>query len=175
MIPSSRYSLLGISIATSFTGGRSANNPMHAGHVTRDMLSQFFLLTPSLTRVGIQLYHKLQLNTSVWPLQQKSLGELGSDQRTPVWVYAICWWGSLKAGWRWSGSNDAIYSRAILTAGLVQWCENCGGNNLISESGHSCILSTLYTTAANGTSQNSTKFGEVRYGLLLVAKIITGF
>ena len=75
----------------------------------------------------------------------------------------------------WSGSNDAIYSLAILTAGLVQWCENCGGNNLISESGHSCILSTLYTTAANGTSQNSTKFGEVRYGLLLVAKIITGF
>ena len=60
----------------------------------------------------------------------------------------------------------------ILTAGLVQWCENWGGNNLISESGHSCILSTLYTTAVNGTSQNFTKLGEAEKHLL-AAKIIT--
>ena len=64
---------------------------------------------------------------------------------TPVRGYAIyVSVGHWKLAGHWSGSNDAIYSRAILTAGLVRWCENCGGNNVISESGHSCILLTLF-------------------------------
>ena len=78
----------------------------------------------------------------------------------------------------WLGTGQALMmpftARAILTAGLVRWCENCGGNNVISESGHSCIL-WLSSTAGNGTSRNSTKLGEAYYGLLHVAKIITAF
>ena len=102
------------------------------------------------------------------------MGELGSDQGTPVWVYAICWWGSLKAGWHWSDSNDAIYSLAILTAGLCSGVKTVEVINL-SRNLDIPAYSLLSTTAANGTSKNSTKFGEVRYGLLLFAKIITGF
>ena len=98
-----------------------------------------------------------------WTLQQR-WGELSWYEGTPVRSYAISLYGVTES---WLlGTGQALMmpftARAILTAGLVRWCENCGGNNVISESGHSCILLTLFYS----WQRDFAKFHKTRRSIL---------
>ena len=119
----------------------------------------FIRVVKGLTRwergvVAFYCINSIRLRTLYCKLR-RAVHQFGAMQYMLVWVTES-----------WLGTGQALMmpftAWAILTAGLVRWCENCGGNNVISESGHSCILLTLFYS----WQRDFAKFHKTRRSIL---------